>query len=84
MIGTNAQSGAYETEIRQWQNDMNAKLTAEDGWLALAGLYWLNPGVNTIGADSSSDIVLPAGTVPDTLGMTRGQNVTPSANRSST
>src|SRR5579859_4023950 len=53
--------GSYQEEIGQWRQQMDAALRAENGWLSLAGLFWLQPGRMTIGADPASDIVLPAG-----------------------
>ena len=34
-------------------------LKAPEGWLNLAGLEWLKQGKNTIGSDSSNDVVFP-------------------------
>ena len=52
-----------------WLDDVNsfraqreARLKAPDGWLAVAGLFWLHEGANTVGSDAKSDVVLPAGT----------------------
>lgn len=58
----------YEAEIREWQQTMDEKLRAEDGWLTLSGLYWLRPGSNTVGSDPSCDVVLDAADVPAQLG----------------
>jgi uncharacterized protein (DUF1684 family) len=52
---------SYDEEIRAWRKTRIQELTGEDGWLVLAGLYWLQPGKNIIGSGASSDIVLPAG-----------------------
>jgi uncharacterized protein (DUF1684 family) len=52
----------YETYIRdveQWQSDMDANLRRENGWLALAGLFWLRKGINTVGSSPDCDIRLP-------------------------
>lgn len=49
----------YVREIESWRAQAEASLRADDGWLTLAGLFWLRAGTNTIGSDSSSDIVLP-------------------------
>jgi uncharacterized protein (DUF1684 family) len=38
-------------------------LKAEDGWLNLEGLLWLNEGVNKFGAGINNQIVFPAGTI---------------------
>ena len=48
---------------------MEAGLRADDGWLTLAGLFWLHEGANSFGADPAGDIVLPAGTAPDDAGV---------------
>jgi len=56
---------SYIDTIQQWRQHMEESLRAEDGWLTLAGLFWLRPGTNTIGADPGSDIVLPSGFAPN-------------------
>jgi hypothetical protein len=33
-------------------------LKKEDGWLTLAGLFWLKDGVNTVGAGPQFDVQL--------------------------
>jgi uncharacterized protein len=58
----------YTTDLEAWRTSMEASLRAEDGWLALAGLFWLNEGNNTIGADEACDVILPAGTAPAAVG----------------
>jgi len=59
VIGIDAQLSAYSFEIEQWREKMENRLRAEDGWLALIGLYWLNEGQNTVGSNPNSDIPLP-------------------------
>jgi len=49
----------YKQSIRQWRSERLKNLKAPDGWLNLAGLYWLEEGKNTIGSDSSRDVVFP-------------------------
>jgi uncharacterized protein (DUF1684 family) len=68
MISSRADKASYDEEVRAWRNSRIKELTGEDGWLALAGLYWLNPGKNTIGSGASRDIVLPSGKAPDYAG----------------
>src|SRR5439155_10880832 len=58
-IGTN-----YQAEIQQWRRNREAQLAAEDGWLTLAGLFWLKEGKNSIGSAPSNDIVLPSAAPP--------------------
>ncbi len=68
LAGISARAG-YEAEIRQWRADHEAALRADDGWLTVAGLFWLKPGLTRVGADPSNDIVLPAGSGPARLGV---------------
>ena len=60
---------AYQAEIEQWRQRREAGLKAEDGWLTVAGLFWLKHGVNTVGADAGNDMVLPAGSAPGKVGV---------------
>ncbi len=50
---------AYKKEIEQWRQQRVSRLKGKLGWLKLSGLFWLKPGINHMGSDSSSDIVLP-------------------------
>jgi uncharacterized protein (DUF1684 family) len=49
----------YIESVRRWQQDRLEALKGKDGWLNLAGIYWLKEGVQTFGSDSSNDIVFP-------------------------
>jgi uncharacterized protein (DUF1684 family) len=51
----------YQTEIERWREKTESELKADDGWLAVAGLFWLKEGDNTVGSDPSNNIVLPRG-----------------------
>ncbi|MEA1784838.1 DUF1684 domain-containing protein [Arenibacter sp. GZD96] len=64
----------YFAELQDWQNERFKSLKAKDGWLNLAGLYWLNEGENTIGADSTNTIQLPAGKSDDFVGTYTVEN----------
>ncbi len=50
---------AYQAEQESWRADYERRLKAPDGWLAVAGLYWLHDGANKMGSDPFSDVVLP-------------------------
>ncbi len=50
----------YEEEIRLWHQKRVDDLKKEDGWLNLAGLFWLREGRNTFGAKEGNDIIFPA------------------------
>src|SRR6266545_303033 len=41
-------SKSYEAEIRQWRAERRARLTSDDGWLTLTGLFWLHDGANDV------------------------------------
>jgi uncharacterized protein (DUF1684 family) len=65
---------AYTAEIEQWRRGREARLRSDDGWLSLAGLFWLKEGENTVGAGPSNDIVLPKGSAPERLGVLEFRN----------
>jgi uncharacterized protein len=50
----------YKKEIEKWRRERAKSISAPDGWLAVAGLFWLNPGENRIGTDDNDAVVLPA------------------------
>lgn len=56
-------------EIEAWHAERIARLKAEDGWLNLAGLFWLKEGVNSLGADSSNDIAFVHPDMPARAGI---------------
>lgn len=66
-------SPAYVQTIEAWRQERIDALMAPDGWPALAGLFWLEPGANTFGAHPDNSVVFPD-KVPDTLGMFRLEN----------
>ena len=59
---------AHKKEIEEWQKKRLTRLTREDGWLTLCGLFWLKEGENPVGTDSSNTVILPAGKAPKSLG----------------
>ena len=42
---------------QQWHSARLDRLTADDGWLSLVGLEWLEDGPNRVGSDPDGDIV---------------------------
>lgn len=50
----------YASEIKSWHQKRVDELKKEEGWLNLAGLFWLNEGDNTIGGNEKNTIVFPA------------------------
>ncbi len=61
----------YITQVEAWRQDMDAQMRAPgpDGWLAIVGMYPLEPGENTIGSAPDSDVLLPTGAAPEHLGI---------------
>jgi uncharacterized protein (DUF1684 family) len=59
----------YRKEIETWRQERDTRLKADDGWLTIAGLYWLNDGENTVGSGPTNDIILPAGSAPAHVGV---------------
>ena len=51
----------YVAEIEMAWAAREARLTAEDGWLTLTGLFWLEPGENRFGATEGVAVRLPDG-----------------------
>jgi len=65
LIGCNSRAplipdeAAYVESITQWQEQRLERLRDKDGWLTLAGLFWLEEGENSFGSDPENDIVFP-------------------------
>ena len=55
------------TVHRQWAA-RDERLRDPLGWLSLVGLWWLQPGLQSFGADPSNQIVLSGGDLPARLG----------------
>jgi len=59
---------AYREEIRKWRADYEDSLKRDNGWLTLAGLYWLKEGDNRFGTRSVNDLILPEGSAAESAG----------------
>ncbi len=55
---------AWLVDLAEWRSERDASLRAEDGYLSLVGLHWLDEGRHGFGSDPENDLVLPAGRVP--------------------
>ena len=51
----------YAAGIEVWRTEREARLKADDGWLTLTGLFFLNEGDNSFGSSPQNDIELRAG-----------------------
>ena len=65
----------YESKVLEWRAKKYSALIRENGWLALAGLYWINEGRNLIGSNPMCEVVLPE-RAPTFLGVVHLQGKT--------
>jgi uncharacterized protein (DUF1684 family) len=49
----------YKQEIDSWHVKRMESLKSKNGWLNLAGLFWLKEGLNSVGTQQDNDIVFP-------------------------
>ena len=61
-------AAAHAQGIEAWRRERLQRLTADGGWLTVAGLFWLKTGANRFGAAADNDIVLPAHSAPAQAG----------------
>jgi uncharacterized protein len=59
----------YKKEVEEWQQKRNAFQVSENGWVNLAGLFWLKEGINTFGSGEDNDLVFPKGKIPEHAGF---------------
>ena len=57
LVSARAQTD-YVKSIEKWRSDEERDLKKEDGWLTLAGLFWLREGINTVGLGPDFDVRL--------------------------
>ena len=60
--------GTYRAQIEKWRQQREENLKAENGWLTVAGLFWLKEGESTMGAGRENNFVLPPGSAPEKVG----------------
>ncbi len=53
----------------EWIVARHESLRAQDGWLNLVGLFWLDEGSHSLGADEDNDLRLESPGSPPTLGV---------------
>ncbi|MES2003524.1 MAG: DUF1684 domain-containing protein [Bacteroidota bacterium] len=59
---------AYQKEISEWDKKRAASLLAPDGWINLAGLYWLSAGINRFGSGMDNELVVSQKDIPVRVG----------------
>ena len=61
LCSARAQDSGWQKENAVWREQHRADLLKPDGWLALVGLEWLQPGDNSVGSATDNKIHLPSG-----------------------
>ena len=56
---------AHVQEVAAWRKERLDRLTAEAGYLALAGLFWLEAGTHRLGSAPGAQVRFPARARPD-------------------
>lgn len=68
VIGVSQSAGthtsAYLRDLAKWREDHAKELQKPDGWLALAGLEWLDPGDNSFGSAGDNAKHMPKSAPP--------------------
>lgn len=65
---------AYISEVRRWRAERAQALTKDDGWLTVAGLYWLKLGANKAGSGPNNAVIFPRDKAPESTGTFTLQN----------
>jgi uncharacterized protein (DUF1684 family) len=75
---TQQEVDAHQKDVDAWFDNRVNELKAHDGWLNLAGLFWLKDGMNAFGTDEGNDIIFPAGKIAVKAGyfLLKGSEVT--------
>ncbi|MBE7169072.1 MAG: DUF1684 domain-containing protein [Williamsia sp.] len=68
LCWTSLSAQSYQDDMNAWYQGRAKGLTAENGWLNLVGLYWLDEGKNTFGSGNGVKIKFPKGTIPGEAG----------------
>ena len=58
----------YVKEINEWDAKRVNRLKADDGWLNLAGRYWLKQGISTFGSAKDNDLIVESSAFPQHAG----------------
>ena len=51
----------WRTEVLEWRHEREAELKKAEGWLSVAGLFFLKPGPNPVGSSAAATVSLPSG-----------------------
>src|SRR5262245_13352302 len=71
MLQTFSSPSSIESDIEQevrYRKNRDTWMRSSESPLALAGLFWLKPGINRFGSDPRNEVVLPEGTAVSRAG----------------
>ena len=70
-------AGDYQRSVEAWDTARIKSLKAPNGWVNLAGLFWLEEGENLFGSDASNQLIFPNNKIPARAGslLRRGEKV---------
>lgn len=69
VLHGNAQtSPAYQKELDTWTAQRIKDLKADNGWLNLVGLHWLEEGKNAFGSGGGNKIIFPKNSIAENAG----------------
>jgi uncharacterized protein len=73
-----AHTASHAASVETWREGRLKRLRSDEGWLTVAGLFWLKPGANTFGSAADNPVRLPAHSAPARAGVLqlRGDQVT--------
>lgn len=66
----------YLEFVEDWHRNRIEILKSEQGWLRLAGLYWLDEGEQSFGSGERTRIQFPEGSIPEFAGIFKLENDT--------
>ena len=66
LVLTAAES--YRESVERYRREREARLLRDDGWLTVAGLFWLKEGENTVGSGAGNEIRLSGESAPERVG----------------
>ena len=55
LLAAPAANDSYRAEIERWRQDVERSLKADDGWLTVAGLFWLAMGVPAVRVSTAEE-----------------------------
>jgi uncharacterized protein (DUF1684 family) len=67
--GSDEDPAVYKASIAKWRQAQEDDLKRDEGWLSVAGLFWLTEGDNAFGTASSNLVRFPDGTTPAKAGL---------------